>query len=95
MPQGTINSPVPQSGVEFPVFTTDRSLLTELITLGYRNWLFYATWPILQIPGRGIPKTEKIGPDATLLKIQHYKVRIKGKVEQSREWSSALSNTSV
>ena len=28
--------------------------------------------------------------DAALLNIQHYKVRIKGKVEQSREWSSAL-----
>ena len=27
---------------------------------------------------------------ATLLNTQHYKVRIKGKVEQSREWSSAL-----
>ena len=30
-----------------------------------------------------------------LLNIQHYKVRIKGKVEQSREWSSALLYTSV
>ena len=27
--------------------------------------------------------------DATLLNTQHYKVRIKGKVEQSREWSNA------
>ena len=26
---------------------------------------------------------------------QHYKVRIKGKVEQSREWRSALPYTSV
>ena len=33
--------------------------------------------------------------DATLLNIQHYKVVIKGKMEQSREWSSALSYTSV
>ena len=33
--------------------------------------------------------------DATLLNTQHYKVRIKGKVEQSREWSSALSYTLV
>ena len=32
---------------------------------------------------------------AALLNTQHYKVRIKGKVEQSREWGSALSNTSV
>ncbi len=30
-----------------------------------------------------------------LLNTQHYKVRIKGKVEQSRERSSALPDTSV
>ena len=40
------------------------------------------------IAGRVIPKTQKMVIDATLLSIQHYKVRIKGKVEQSREWSS-------
>ena len=33
--------------------------------------------------------------DAALLNNQHYKVRIKGKVEQFREWSSTLPNTSV
>ena len=33
--------------------------------------------------------------DAALLKTQHYKVRIKDKVEQSKEWSSALPYTSV
>ena len=47
------------------------------------------------IPGRVIPKTQKMVLDATLLNIQYYKVRIKGKVEQSREWSSALPYTSV
>ena len=31
--------------------------------------------------------------DATLLNTLHYKVQIKGKVEQSWEWSSALSYT--
>ena len=31
--------------------------------------------------------------DAALLKTQHYKVRIKDKMEQSWEWSSALPNT--
>ncbi len=30
------------------------------------------------IPGWDIPKTQKMVPDATLLKTQHYKVRIKG-----------------
>ena len=34
-------------------------------------------------------------PKAAFLNTQLYKVRIKGKVEQSREWSSALPYTSV
>ena len=38
------------------------------------------------IPGRVIPK---------ILSTQHYQVRIKGKVEQSWEWSSSLPYTSV
>ena len=37
------------------------------------------------ISGRVIPKTQKMVLDASLLNTQHYKVRIKGKVEQSRE----------
>ena len=37
------------------------------------------------IPGRVIPKTQKMVLDASLLNTQHYKVRIKGKVGQSRE----------
>ena len=39
------------------------------------------------IPGRVIPKTQRwylMPPCST----QHYKVKIKGKVEQSREWSA-------
>ena len=47
------------------------------------------------ISGRIIPKTQKMVLDAPSLYIHHYKVRIKGKVEQSRERSSALSYTSV
>ena len=42
------------------------------------------------IPGRVTPKTQRMVLDAALLNIQHYKVRIKGKVEQSREWSSVF-----
>ena len=45
------------------------------------------------IPGRVIPKTQKMVLDATLLNT--YKVRIKGNVEQSRKRSSALPYTSV
>ena len=37
------------------------------------------------IPGRVIPKTQKMVLDASLLNTQHYKVRIKGKVGQSKK----------
>ena len=47
------------------------------------------------IPGRVIPKTLKMVLDASLLNNQQYKVRIKGKVEQSRELTSALLYISV
>ena len=47
------------------------------------------------IPGRVIPKTQKMVFDTSLLNTQPSKVRIKGKVEQSRERSSALPCTSV
>ena len=40
-------------------------------------------------------KDFKMELDTTLLNTQHYKVRFKGKVEQSREWSSALPYTLV
>ena len=36
------------------------------------------------IPDQVIPKTQKMVLDSALLNSQHYKVRIKGKVEQSR-----------
>ena len=47
------------------------------------------------IPRRVIPKTFKMVLDTYLLNTQQYKVRIKGKVEQSRERSSALPYTAV
>ena len=47
------------------------------------------------IPGRFIPKTLKMVLDTSLLNTQQYNVRIKGKVEQSREMSSALPYNSV
>ena len=42
------------------------------------------------IPGRFIPKTLKMVLDTSLLNTQQYKVHIIGKMEQSRERSSAL-----
>ena len=47
------------------------------------------------IPGQVREKPQKMVLDATLFNTQHYKVRIKGKVEQSKEKSSVLSYTSV
>ena len=47
------------------------------------------------IPGRVIPKTLKMVRDTSLFNTQQYKVRIKGKMEQSRERSNALPYTSV
>ena len=47
------------------------------------------------LPGQVITKTQKMVLDAALLNIQHCKVRIKGKLEQSREWSVALAYSSV
>ena len=47
------------------------------------------------IPGRVIPKTQNMVLDASLLNTQHYKVRIIGKVEQSRERSSALGVVAI
>ena len=42
------------------------------------------------IPGLVIPKTLKMVLDTSLLNTQQYRVRIEGKVEQSKERSSAL-----
>ena len=47
------------------------------------------------IPGHVIPKTQKMVLNAALLNTQYYKVRIKGKVEESRERSNALPYTSL
>ena len=42
------------------------------------------------IPSRVIPKTQKMILDIALLKTQHYKVQIKGKVEQSKKGVAPL-----
>ena len=67
-----------------------------MFTIGLVGRVF-ATGPgdLGSIPGHVIPKTSKMVLDTSLLNTQHYKVRIKGKVEQSRETSSAFLYTSV
>ena len=63
----------------------------------YISFRVFANGPgdVVSILGRLIPKTLKMVLDTSLLNTQKYKVRIKDKVEQSRERSSALPNTSV
>ena len=60
---------------------------------------FLCVWPVGRVfakyPGRVIAKTLKMVLDTSLLNTQLYKLRIKGKVDQSRERSSTLSYTSV
>ena len=50
---------------------------------------------LCSILGRVIPKTLKMVLDTSLLNTQQYKLGTKGKVEQSRERSSALPYTSM
>ena len=48
----------------------------------------------VSIPGRVIPKTQKMVRDAAFLNTQHYKEPIKGKVKQSRKKRVTPSPTS-
>ena len=43
------------------------------------------------IPSRVIRKTQKMVLDVALLNTQNYRVMIKGKMEQSREWKRESS----
>ena len=55
------------------LFIPDIGIMVRVFTNG--------PWDRGLISGRVIPKTQKMVLDATLLNTQHYKVRIKGKVE--------------
>ena len=71
----------------FKQFTSVNELLSRV----------FASGPVgpASVPSQVIPKTQKMVFDAALLNTQHYKVKIKGKMEQSREWSCALLDTAV
>ena len=58
------------------------SLVGRVFTNGLGDW-------------GSIPKTQKMILDSSLLNTQHYKICIKGKLEQSKERSSALLYTLV
>ena len=62
-------------------------LMSRVFPNGLGNWG--------SIPGRLLPKTQKMVLASDFLNTQYYKVRIKGKMEESIEWSSALSYTSM
>ena len=81
-------------------------LVPKVLFCAHYYYYYYYYWPngkiIHQWPGRPgsilcrvIPTTQKMVLDASLLKTHHYKVRIKGKVDQSREISRTLPYTSV
>ena len=79
--------------------TVLRFFCLQTKTIFILNWIVwirtFCPEDLGSIPSRIIPKTLKIVLDSSLLNTQQYKVRIKGKVEQSRERSSALPYTSV
>ena len=79
------------SNLDFWITDTLRDLLIGLVSRVFAN----GPGDQGSIPGRVIPKTLKMVLDTSLLNTQQYKVRIKGKVEQSRERSSTLPYTSV
>ena len=90
---------VAPSAYTYGVVAIDKGSLRVTLDYGRQLYFFrvFANGPgdLGSIPGRVIPKTLKMVLDTTLLNTQHYKVRFKGKVEQSREWSSALPYTLV
>ena len=75
-----------------PIYGLNRT--NSILMLKWIVWVNSIAWnrnfangpgDLGSIPGWVIPKTQKMVLDASLLNTQHYKVPIKGKVEQSRE----------
>ena len=60
-------------------------------SIGMMVWVFAnGLGDLGLIPGLVMSKTQKMVLNASLLNTQHYKVRITGKVDQSKERSSNL-----
>ena len=79
-----INS-VPLSLIKLALITCCLYLTMGLMCRMFTNGL----WDWGSIPGWVIPKTQKMVLDAGLFNTQYYKLWIKDKVDQSRQWSSA------
>ena len=69
------------NGMEYPSYPD----ISIFISINYIRVFANGPGDLGSIPGRVIRKTQKMVLNASLLNTQHYKVRIKGKVEQSRE----------
>ena len=84
------------SAKQYKEDTKKKLMLTTITLIGLAGRVFVkGPGDLGSIPGCVIPKTLKMVLDTSLLNTQQYKVHIKGKVEQSRERSSALPYTSV
>ena len=84
------------------IYTREYEILNIMPNISYDMLYLYlhtlfANCPedLGSISGRVIPNTLKIVLDTTLHNTQRYKIRFKGKVEQSKERSSALHYTLV
>ena len=66
--------------------------LLKMFLVNFVKSEVFANGPRYQgsIPGLVIQNTQKMVLSAALLSTQHYKVQIKDKVDQFREWSSTL-----
>ena len=69
------------------IFTSKIGLMRKVFANGPRDRS--------SIQDRVIPKTQKMVLDNALVNTLHYKVRIKGKVEQSSEMGISLPYSSV
>ena len=91
--KGVVPSPTPRCSSfwkESLLVTLDWGhQLYFLLRYGRVNRVFAnGLWDWGSIPGRLLPNTKKMVLDDALLNIQHYKVWIESKVEQSKEWRS-------
>ena len=71
----------------YTFWTSPLAIMSRVVANGPEDWG--------SIPGQVIPKTQKMVLNVALLNTRHYKVGIKGKMEESSEWSSTLTYTSV
>ena len=77
------------------VTNLEKSIFFFFLVTNVQFELIYGPGDWGSVLGWVIPKTQKMVLDAALLNTQHHNVRIKGKVEQFKEWSSTHTYTLV